>query len=270
LFVFAAAGICQEKTISKDLMQKIGQSTVNWSAGYIEAMGIGAPAEKTVAKPALKPMALRAAKENALQNLLGVTQTVQVDAARKIGDFTRQSSIANTQLMNLLQRAMLVEQKYMGDGTVEVKMRIPLYGELATIVMPLPSEKRTEEVPAQATAKPPDAVMYSGLVVDARGIGARPAMMPKIFAEDGSEIYGQARVETQRALQQGMAGYTRDIEEARRNHRVAVNPLTVKAIRTAATGKTDLVISNDDSAKFRAAAQSAILLQQCRVMIVLD
>ena len=57
-------------TDGASLVQTIGQGSVNWTEGYIEARGIGAPPEKYYGKPNARPLAMRAAKLDALRNVL--------------------------------------------------------------------------------------------------------------------------------------------------------------------------------------------------------
>jgi hypothetical protein len=278
LLLFAGAGICQEKISMNDWVEKVNQGTINWTGGYIEAVGIGAPSEKSIGKASARPMALRAAKIDALRNLLEITKGVQVDSTTTVKDFTVESDVINTQVSGLVQGAVVADQQYMSDGTVEVKLRMPLFGDLARIIVPASIEKRKEianpdppPVPTPAAAAPPPApVVYTGMVVDARGIQARPAMSPRIFDEDGKEIYGSANVDREFAVQQGMSGYARDLTAAQSNQRVTANPVTIKALKTTGPGKSDLVISNANAQQVRASAENAAFMKQCRVMIVLD
>jgi hypothetical protein len=107
-------------------------------------------------------------------------------------------------------------------------------------------------------------------VVDARGIQARPAMSPRIYDEDGKEVYGSANVDREYAVQQGMSGYARDLTAAQSNQRVTASPITVKGLKTGGAGRSDLVISNADAQLIRASAENASFMKKCRVMIVLD
>jgi hypothetical protein len=325
LFVFTATGICQEKITTNDLVEKIGQGSINWTAGYIEATGIGAPPDRSVGKINARPMALRAAKADALRNLLELVKGIRVDSATTIRDFTVESDIINTQVSGFVQGAIVADQQYMSDGTVEVKLRMPLYGDLARSVLPTTIEKKISLVPppaappvsippkvttptavppavaapsvaapsaatpppvipstspaaapaaavqtAAAPSAPPAPLVYTGIVVDARGIQARPAMSPRIFDESGKEIYGSVNVDREYALKQGLSGYARDLAAAQSNQRVTANPLTVKALKTSGAGKADLVISNADAKQLQASEANAAFMKQCRVMIVLD
>ena len=279
LFLFTATGICQEKISMSDWVEKINQGSVNWSAGYIEAVGIGAPADKSVGKINARPMALRAAKIDAYRNLLEITKGVRVDSVTTVKDFTVESDVINTQVEGLVKGAVVVDQQYMSDGTVEVKVRMPFYGNFSQIIVPLAIAKRKEmppPEPAPAVTAPADPaapaapVAYTGMVVDARGIQARPAMSPRVFDEDGKEVYGSANVDREYAVQQGMSGYARDLTAAQSNQRVTANPVTIKALKTSGPGKSDLIISNADAQQVRASAENASFMKQCKVMIVLD
>ena len=287
LLMLTTAGFCQEKVGMSEWVEKVGQGSINWSAGYIEAVGIGAPPEKSIGKINARPMALRAAKVDAQRNLLEITKGVQIDSRTVVRDFTVESDVINTQVEGLIKGAQVVNQQYMSDGTVEVTMRMPLYGDLSRIVMPMAIEK-TKTVPPPAPAAPapasaapaptittpapapPAPVAYTGLVIDARGIHARPAMSPRIFDEDGRELYGSANVDREYAVQQGLSGYARDLTAAQSNGRVTANPVTVKGLKTSGPGRSDLVISNADAQTIRASSENTSFMKKCRVMIVLD
>lgn len=296
LLLLTQAGFCQDKVSMSEWVEKVSQGSVNWSAGYIEAIGIGAPPDRSIGKINARPMALRAAKVDALRNLLEITKGVQIDSRTVVKDFTVESDIVNTQVEGLIKGAQVVNQQYMSDGTVEVTVRMPLYGDLSRIVMPMAIEKRKDIAPPMPAAPapappppapapaapapapavtapapaPPAAIAYTGLVIDARGIQARPAMSPRVFDEDGKELYGSANVDREYAVQQGMSGYARDLTAAQSNQRVTANPVTVKGLKTSGPGRSDVVISNADAQQIRASAENASFMKKCRVMIVLD
>ena len=260
------------------IIEKIGNNgSVNWSAGYIEAVGIGAPPEKMMGKPQARPMALRAAEQVAKRNLLEITKGVRIDSTTVVRDFTVESDIINSQVEGFIKGALIVKQDYMSDGTVEVTVRMPLFGNFSQAIMPRILDKKPGSAPPvkppaapPAKTPPAPAAVYTGLVVDARGIQTRPAMAPKILDEDGQEVYGSMSVDREFAVQQGMSGYARDLTAAQNNARVTNNPFTVKGMKTQGTGRSDIVISNADAAALKAAAENMAFMKKCRVMIVLD
>ena len=116
----------------------------------------------------------------------------------------------------------------------------------------------------------PTSAVYTGLIIDARGLGLRPALAPKVADQNGMEVYGTGSVSRDYATQIGVVGYEKDLNRARGNERVTNNPLVVKATEVTGNHKTDVVISNQDANTIRAAAQNLNFLQQCKVMIILD
>jgi len=112
---------------------------------------------------------------------------------------------------------------------------------------------------------------FTGLIIDARGLGVIPSLGPKVVDEDGKEIYGSAYVSRKFAVKWGMAGYTKTTEQAaKQTDRVGAAPGVIKALRGAGASKCDLVISNKDAQSVVAAAKSMKFLADCRVIIVVD
>ncbi|MGD1153055.1 MAG: hypothetical protein ABR911_09315 [Syntrophales bacterium] len=275
LFLYSGIGFCQEKVSGSDWTQIVEQmgdkGKINWSEGYIEAVGIGAPPERYIGKPQARPMALRAAKVDAYRNLLETTKGVRIDSATVVKDFTVESDVINAQVEGLVKGAKVVNQEYLSDGTVEVTVRMPMAGGFAQVIIPKALEKKPEAAPPAPPAGPaPSGDVFTGMVVDARGLQARPAMAPKVLDENGKEVYGSMNVDKEFAVQQGMSGYARDLTAAQSNPRVTNNPVSVKGVKTEGPGRADIVISNADADKIRGAADNMTFLKKCRVMIVLD
>ncbi|MBI4633176.1 MAG: LPP20 family lipoprotein [Deltaproteobacteria bacterium] len=275
-FLVAGAGVCDEKVSMSEWTQIIEQignkGSINWTGGYVEAVGIGAPPDQSIGKPNARPMALRAAQVDAYRNLLETVNGVRIDAATTVKDFTTQSDVINTQVQGIVKGAKTMKQEYMSDGTVEVTVRMPLSGDFSQVIVPRILDKKQIVPPAPEVAPPagPAAVVYTGLVVDARGLQARPAMSPKILDENGKEVYGSMNVDREYAVQQGMSGYARDLTAAQSNSRVTNNPVTVKGLKADGQGRSDIVISNAAATAIKSAADNLTFMKKCRVMIVLD
>lgn len=278
-------------TEGQEVIQDIGANgSINWSQGIMTAVGIGSPPEKYYGKPQARPMALRAAQLDAYRNLLEVTKGVRINPVTVVEDSMVASDMIRSLVDGMVKRAQVIKKEYLSDGTVEVTISMSLRGGFAQLILPKdirqmpeiktippaaptlpePEEMGTAPVPPEPTMPTPAPVVYTGLVVDARGLGARPAMSPKILDEDGQEVYGSAYVSREFAVQQGMAGYAKDLTSSQTNPRVTNQPLTVKGLKTEGPGQSDLVISNAEADKIRSASENLSFLKKCRVMIVLD
>jgi len=279
ILCLAGVAVGQDKVSASEWVEQIGnKGSVNWTDGYVEAVGIGAPPQRNIGSPQARPMALRAAQVDAYRNLLEVVSGVRVDSTTTIRDFVVESDIINTQVQGMVKDAKTMKQEYLSDGTVEVTVRMPLSGNFAAVIVPRILEKRqaAPRTPAPAAPQAPAASpasggeVFTGLVVDARGIQARPAMSPRIIDEKGQEVYGSMNVDREYAVQQGMSGYARDLTAAQSNARVTNSPATVKGLRTEGAGRSDIVIANADAERIRASGDNQGFLKKCRVMIVLD
>jgi hypothetical protein len=140
-----------------------------------------------------------------------------------------------------------------------------------------PPPAKLQPVPARdAPALPTDdrpSVQFrggtaTGIVIDGRGLGLRPALLPKIVDPQGKEIYVGQVVTRTNAVEQGVAGYARDLSAASGNFRVTDNPAVFKALRSSGTARTDIVLAQADAEKLRELSRSADFLQYCRVIIV--
>ncbi|UCD33212.1 MAG: LPP20 family lipoprotein [Desulfobacterales bacterium] len=252
----------------QDLIEQTMKGSINWSEGMVQAVGIGAPSEAHYGKPSARPMALRAAKLDAMRNILEVINGVRIDGSTIVRDYAVESDIIRSKVEGMVQGAEVVKQEYLSDGTIEITMAMSMRGGFSQLV--LPDEIKPLESVKPMTPMEHSSAVYTGLVVDARGLSARPAMSPKILDENGQEVYGSAFVSREYAVQQGMSGYAKDIAAAQRNQRVTDNPITVKGLRTEGPGSSDIIISNADASALRSASENLSFMKKCRVMIVVD
>jgi hypothetical protein len=95
-------------------------------------------------------------------------------------------------------------------------------------------------------------------------------MAPKILDEAGNEVYGSRLVDRKWAVEQGMVGYSKVLSEAKTNKRVAPSPLLVNAVKASGANKSDVVISNSDAQNLQQALANSSILDQAKVVIIVD
>ncbi len=93
---------------------------------------------------------------------------------------------------------------------------------------------------------------FTGLVVDARDLRIQRAMGPRVLDEDGHIVYPDPKhiPDIDYLQDHGMADYDSSIETA---SRAGKHPLVVKALSAPEPGRDDIVISNEDAERVRAA-----------------
>jgi len=271
IFIFVSTNAsAQLMGTIKDVEQPVGSTgKVDWTTGVLTAVGIGAPPAQPANAAQARAMAERAAQVVAYRNLLEAVKGVRVDSTTTVENFIVTSDVIRTEVSGIIQGAMIMDKKYMSDGSVEVTVGMKLTGALADALLPktLPTPP-TGLTGTLAPATPGQ--MYTGLIVDARGLGVKPAMAPKILNEDGKEVYGSAWINRDYAVREGMVGYLKDPVQAQTNPRVADKPLMVKALKVAGDARVDMVITNADAAMLHNASENLSMLQKCRVIILVD
>jgi len=267
-------------TQQHEVVEKInGHGGVNWSLGIIYAKGTGRVPEE-VCKAGQDPSTAKKAEEDAYANLFRAVKEVRIDSSARVKDLVEKSDMIRVQLQGMIKAAQMVKREYLSDGTVEVTLALKLTGGLAQLALPEDVRHVPEITPISGEAsggnkpesepQPSESTVYTGLVLDARGLQGQPAMAPMIVDEDGQEVYGSAYVSREFGVQHEMAAYDRDLKTAQNNPRVSSQPLAVRALRTLGPSGCDFVISNADAWKIQNASENLLFLKKCRVIIVLD
>ncbi len=270
----------------------------------------GADPQKAVSVAHAETMALKAARYLAYEKLLELIQGLDVDSRTTIKREMLDDSTLRTRLAGMVRGARVVEERVdrREDGSVmaSVSLELPLNSRKGlsaamapwfnkqvktevvkpTVVAkptkqptPTPTPKPTVIAPTPtptpkptATPKPTPAAMreYTGLIIIAEGLDARPALFPRILDQtSGKELYGPAQVDKTYAVERGVVGYATSLAKARTLARVGDNPLVLKAESVLGPGKANLVLGHKQAVKLLAADLSGGFLAKCAVAIVL-
>ena len=255
--------------LAENIVEGVENGRIDWSNGIVEAVGVGSPPKDPINMAQARAMAKKAAIIAAQQNLLKTLRRVRIDSRTLLKDFVTQSDLIHSEFQRAIQYPKVVDISYLSNGCVKATVAIKLGGPFAEMLLPK-SIREIHTVKQPGRPDKEEGKAYTGLVVDCRGLQVRPAIVPRILDEDGNEVYGSKYVDRKYAVRQGMAGYVRDLKAAQKDKRVGNCPITVKAIRAAKSGPSDIAISNSDADAIRGDPRNLRFLQECRVMIVLD
>ncbi len=301
--------ILAEGQESGQAIERVGPGEVNWSEGWVVATGVGGVPAGSSNSGQAQAMAERAAYSVALRNLLETIQGVQVDSETTIKNFMIQDDVISIRVSGLVKGARILDTKREADGSVEMRVGLPLTGELSGAVIPKnfgraspvaledkpptsppppspappsvqtrPRTPHPQDIPQVRPKDPPLPTpsrvapgSYTGLIVDARGLDLRPALVPRLLNVNGrEEVYASNILYRKEAVQSGIVGYSKDLVAAARQARVTNVPLVVKGLGTSGTHKTDILLSESDVERIRTAESQSHFLQQARVVVVYD
>jgi hypothetical protein len=144
-------------------------------------------------------------------------------------------------------------------------------------------ELRRVESEAEAIARRLQALwdehgrVYTGLIIDARGLRMQRGMSPRVYAKDGREVYGTAHVSADVLLERGIAGYSRSLDEAVLHPLLSVSPefpytlgLILPALEVIGPTRSSVVISNEGADQIQRWTQVYDFLSEGRVIFVID
>ncbi len=247
--------------LAQGVVQQIGMNgSVDFTQRTISATGIGAPGG-----PGGRAGIIRAAKMDALRNMLEVIQGIAMSSETTVKNSMLSSDVVRTRVEGIAQNFRQVgDPRYYDDGSIEVTIEMSLDGPFLEAVLP------AKMGGAQPLSSAISGVVYTGLIIDATGLGARPALSPRVLNEDGQEVYGSSYVSKEWAIQYGMIGYEKDMEAAAKNDRVTDKPLVVKGLKSEGPNRADVVISNQDAELLHSMKENLNFLQKCRVIVILD
>jgi hypothetical protein len=106
--------------------------------------------------------------------------------------------------------------------------------------------------------------------VDARGLGLKPALAPRLLDEQGKELYAGEVLTRDQAVQAGVAGYAKDLIAGSRQPRVTDRPLIVKALKASGNKSTDIVLGAEGVKAIQQSDPTSHYLKQARVVVIYD
>ena len=210
---------------------------------------------------------IRAAIMDAQRNYLEVIKGTYLNSTTTVEGGLLTGDVIKSKVEGLVRDFQVVDTTYWEDGGVSVTLEFYMSGQFLDGTLP---QSMGGGMQNQYSVSPSQRGAFTGLIVDARGLGVRPALAPKIIDENGKEVYGSSYVSREYAIQQGMVGYAKDTNQAQRNERVSPTPLFVKGVKADGPNRTDVVISNTDAASIHGLSENLNFLRQCRVMILVD
>lgn len=259
--VAAPVSVLAEEAAKDAVAQSVGHGQIDWTNKTITATGSGAPDLKAANVAVARLGAERAAKTDALRNIIEAVKGVRISGAQSAGAAMDSSPELKAKVEGVVRNFKVVDTKYYSDGGVDVVVQVPMDGVLAEALVPQGAAAAATPAPAADTAGP------SGVIVNAKGLKVAPALAPRLVDEGGKEIYGPAMVGHDALVQRGVASYAKSLEQATRDARVSGKPLVVKAIRVSQAGSADVVVGAEDAAKLAAAKG---VLGMGKVIIVTD
>ena len=196
----------------------------------------------------------KAAEVDAERKLLELILNINVDGNKIL----KQTLNGSNQIGGVIKNAVRCSAKYFKDGTAEIVLAAPFDG------MAYESAVAEKNEPSGMTVLESH---ETGLIIDASGLGFKPALAPKLLDPTGREIYSLNIVSTSYVRQYGVVGYRSSLDEAKADQRIGNDPIIVLA-DSIAENESHLVLAAKDANKIGQIKHMAGPLAQGRVIII--
>ncbi len=227
---------------------------VDWQGLVVRASGSGAPDVNALSPTQARLGAEKAARADALRNLLTEVKGIPITAGRTVG-----AAMANEEVRTKVEGAArgfkIAAKRYYSDMGVEMDVELPIAALMDVLAPGAP------QAPASSKGKKKN----TGLVVDARGLKVTASLAPRLIDDSGKEIYGLEWLSEEARKSSGVAAYVPDLGQAKKSLRVGNQPLVVRA--TDARG-SDIVLTAEDARKLGETNNG--YLAEGRVVIVFE
>jgi len=266
---------------------------IDWENRYIFAVGDGVMPPDAISPAQARVRAKRAAIDEAFGRLIEMANEVRVDAESTTRNYVNENRVVRTKVRGIVKHAEIVKINQLSDGSFQVMMRMPMDGAkgLSSALLPVQLEKIRKvrvvsSVSRENMTKRPSASMsdsksmskssahkaenYTGLIIDARGLKAKPVMYPKVLTESGETVYSVESANPNATIEEGLVAYRKSLDAAKQVSRIGNNPLIIKAKKVAGTFKSDVVISDSDAEKIYRADSKGGILGEAKVVVVID
>ena len=232
-----------------------GHGKINWTDNTITATGTGAPDLKAPNAAVARLGAERVARMDALRNILEAVKGAKISGTTSAGGALASSPQLSAKVQGAVSRFKVLDTKYYSDGGVDIIVQVPLSGVTDLLL---------EDAGSKVASGKSD---YTGLIINAKGLPITPALAPRLLNESGEELYTASFVAKRAIRERGVVRYTKSLDQAMKDARVAGKPLILKAKRLSEKGSADLVLENADATKL---ATLGSILGEAKVIIVID
>jgi len=211
--------------------------------------------------------AAKTAMEEAFGQFIRSMQFIRVDAYNTAQYVLRHSYEKNDSLFRYNERMKRYSLKY-DDCTVTVTKTYPFFGKEGFAPLLVRAGEDEGNFPKYPGYK--FTAQFSGLVIDARGLGRIPAFAPRVFDEAHNTVFCVDFMRSESFERWGAVQYTSDPYYRGFQDRVGNNPFRVVAIRNDRLIETDIAILNEDASVLLQNKESRISLEEGRVIVILD
>jgi hypothetical protein len=208
-----------------------------------------------------------AAQKEILRGFIRSLDRLRVGAFDTARDVLLEEPVKNENIYRFVSEYRRREVFY-SDRLVKIKAVFPFFGETGFVPLFIEAGRSRGSFPGYAEFV--HSISFTGLVVDARGLGRKPAIAPRIFDGEHMLIYSIDTVRTESFAKWGGVRYTKDPDYRGIEPRVGANPLRLVALKDEKLIETDIALATSDAMTLMQDVETRANLEQGKVIIIID
>ena len=231
------------------------EGTVDWQGQVIKATGSGAPDMRSLSPAQARLGAEKAAQLDAFRNLISQAKGIHISSDKTVGEAMAKDEVKG-RVEGVVKNFKVVKKRYYSDQGVEMDVEVPLSGVAQAVL-------DASAAPSEAVAAKATEGRYSGLLVDARGLGVQPVLAPRLVDATGKVLYSAENMGADARKDVVPARYFKTLDQATHAPALGGTPLLVKAQKAHGS---DLVLADAEARALEQLSSKALL--EGRVAIV--
>jgi len=259
----------QDQPKSYHCITQFENGSINWSTGNVSAIGKASPEDNRETSQELVPGSARA---DASRQIINILKQIKINNALSVEEYASKNDVILAGIEKTARDATILKQYYTSALAVEITIETSIFGGFLQLVLPEEIRQISKISPEirEMDTKLIGENLYTGLIIDARGLGVEPVLNPVIVSEQGHDIYSSVFISREFAVQKGVCKYLCSMDQAVKDKRIGNHPLVFKGLRKEGKQNTTIVISMSDYRLLEKTTERHVFLKECRMIIVKD
>ncbi len=254
--------------------EETGKSgSVDWVKGRIMAKGFnsiyvnesGEPCDletgKILSISQARTIAYEKSREKAVINAAELLKKIRIDQDNHFNDLM----MKNPQVRQKISLIMRKNARYRETPVDYLNTQCTLEINSGRLIEATSYHFPEEEFPLMDGRE--ISTVYTSLIIDTRGLGISPMLLPLILNEEGLEVYSRNHIIKEEAVRHQAVSYVYDEDSALRHKKAGKKPYYCSALKNV---KGCPVVSDEDLKKVYSHDDTIASLKKCRVIFIID
>ena len=251
----------------------IAASRVDWIEGKIKSTGSssmaidesGSPVDMETGKilsiSEARNISYDRSKEKALVEAINTISEIQVDNEKKMKDLIRDDLEVRQNISRVLEEYSRYKENPAGYLSSACDLEFNLGYLLTVLNYSFPGDSFPVRDDIEISTQ------YTSLIIDVRGLGIKPMLLPSVLNESGLEIYNKNFIRSADAVKYNPVSYVHNEKDAIKHKKAGKHPLFCAALKNM---NGNPVISDNDIKKMFSHKKNIEYLSKCRVIFIID